>query len=334
MPGQGIYEVIGGERTCRQLAEALYARIPYDPALRHFFPGKSHRCAIEAFSAFLVQFLGGPSEHSEFRYFLSLEESHARFQIGAVEREAWLRNMDATLDEVALPDAARSALRSFFHHASAYLINAKAPPVSQPLADRWQRQCAIDGAIAAIRWRDMARATAMITALDVDRAVRCGLVEQVVRGFGDSAIEFLRAELDRDRELVHATYNSRTLLHDAAAAGSIRVVGLLLERGARVSMPGHTPLYAVANECGRPGGGEIVRMLVRAGADVNAHDNVKRCTPLHMAARRGNLEIAKALLDCGADIDALDSKGVTPLGRARNMKKAAVAELLAARARL
>jgi hemoglobin len=334
MPGQGIYEVIGGERTCRQLAEALYARIPYDPALRHFFPGKSHRCAIEAFSAFLVQFLGGPSEHSEFRYFLSLRESHARFQIGAAEREAWLRSMDEALNEVSIPDSARSALRDLFHHASAYLINAKAPPVSQPLADRWQRQRAIDGAIAAIRWRDMARATAMITALDVDRAVRCGLIEQVVRGFGDAAIEFLRVEISRDPELVHATYNSRTLLHSAAASGSVNCVALLLERGARVAMPGHTPLYAVANGCARPGGGEIVRMLVRAGADVNACDNVKRCTPLHMAARRGNVEIARALLDCGADIEAHDTNGVTPLGRARNLKKKAVAELLAARARL
>src|SRR4051812_46777234 len=32
---KGIYDTIGGERTCRQLAEALYARIPHDPALRH-----------------------------------------------------------------------------------------------------------------------------------------------------------------------------------------------------------------------------------------------------------------------------------------------------------
>ena len=228
MAEQGIYETIGGERTCRQLAEALYARIPYDPALRHFFPGKSHRCAIKAFSAFLVQFLGGPSEHSEFRYFLSLRESHARFRIGRAEREAWLRNMDAALDEVAMPDSPRSALRGFFLHASAYLIDAKSPPVGQQLADRWQTQRAIEDAIGAIRAGDLARAAAIIGSLDVDRAVRCGIVEQVVRGFRDSAIEFLCGQLDGDRELVHATYNSRTLLHAAAAAGSIGSVALLL----------------------------------------------------------------------------------------------------------
>jgi len=47
-----------------------------------------------------------------------------------------------------------------------------------------------------------------------------------------------------------------------------------------------------------------------------------------MAARRGNVEIARALLDCGAALDARDRGGVTPLERAVNCRKAAVAQLL------
>ena len=90
---------------------------------------------------------------------------------------------------------------------------------------------------------------------------------------------------------------------------------------------GHTPLYSVANECAKGGGG-VVHALVRAGANVNASGGVKRCTPLHMAARRGNTEVATALLDCGANIAARDSQGVTPLRRATNCRKAEVAALL------
>jgi ankyrin repeat protein len=80
-----------------------------------------------------------------------------------------------------------------------------------------------------------------------------------------------------------------------------------------------------------PGGGNVVRALVRAGAQVDARTDAKRCTALHLAARRGNTEVADALLNCGADINARDKTGDTPLQRARNCRKAAVAALLAAR---
>ena len=72
----------------------------------------------------------------------------------------------------------------------------------------------------------------------------------------------------------------------------------------------------------------MVRALVKGGAGVNAHDGVQRCTPLHMAARRGNAEVAGALIDCGADIKARDRTGDTPLRRAVNCDKVAVARLL------
>ena len=61
---------------------------------------------------------------------------------------------------------------------------------------------------------------------------------------------------------------------------------------------------------------------------MNAADGVKHCTPLHMAARRGYLEIAKALLKYGANVNPKDTQGVTPLRRALNCRKAAVADLL------
>ncbi|MEO5951192.1 MAG: ankyrin repeat domain-containing protein, partial [Chloroflexia bacterium] len=57
-------------------------------------------------------------------------------------------------------------------------------------------------------------------------------------------------------------------------------------------------------------------------------DGVMQATPLHMAARRGFVAIAEALLDSGAAIDAEDAKGVTPLKRALNCRRPAVAQVL------
>lgn len=63
-----LYRDIGGNGVCRRLAVAFYARVERDSVLRPLFPGKSFRCAIEEFTAFLAQFLGGPSKDSQFRW--------------------------------------------------------------------------------------------------------------------------------------------------------------------------------------------------------------------------------------------------------------------------
>jgi hemoglobin len=117
-----LLEALGGEEGCRRLSAAFYARVGKDPVLRPFFPGKSLKCAINEFAAFLIQFLGGDEKQTQHRWWLSLRESHARFQIGPTARRAWLRHMEATLDAAPLDDATRNALRHFFSHSSAYVI--------------------------------------------------------------------------------------------------------------------------------------------------------------------------------------------------------------------
>src|SRR6202042_1172357 len=140
-PRSGLLEALGGEEGCRQLSSAFYARVGKDPVLRPFFPGKSLRCATEEFVAFLIQFLGGDENHTQFRWWLSLRESHARFQIGPGARRAWLRHMEATLDAASMDDATRSALRQFFSRTSAYVIGRDtAGPDHEELAARWSEQ--------------------------------------------------------------------------------------------------------------------------------------------------------------------------------------------------
>jgi hemoglobin len=330
-----LFESIGGTAGCRRLSQAFYARVKRDPVLRPLFPGKTLHCAISAFAAFLVQFLGGPSEDSQARWWLSLKESHLRHGIGAKERSAWMANMVETLNEMGLTEPTGGALRTFFEHSSAHLVNrGPAPAAGGPEPDseiglRWKRQMEADAAVAAIRSRDGAPAIRLIEQCDATMAA--GLVMLMLRqGLAADA----REVLTRWPALVHERYAGRTFLHAAAAAGDPGTVELLLRMGAGPNLQDggrHTPLYSVANECQNDGGAAVVRTLVRAGADVNQADGVMHCTPLHMAARRGNVEIAEALMDCGAVLNARDRRGDTPLRRALNCRKREAAALLRSR---
>jgi hemoglobin len=129
----------------------LRASVGRDPILRPLFPGKSLRCAIEEFAAFLIQFLGGCEEQTQYRRWLSLRESHARFQIGLAERTAWLKHMGATLEEVRLDEGTRKAFGQFFLYSSAYIVGKEtADPQHGELAARWSEQRVLDEAIGAI----------------------------------------------------------------------------------------------------------------------------------------------------------------------------------------
>jgi len=335
----GLFRALGGTATCRKLSAAFYARVERDPLLRPLFPGKTFTCAIEEFAAFLVQFLGGPSEDSQRRWWLSLRESHLRFKIGPDQRDAWMGSMVKALDDVQIEEPARGALLGFFERSSAYVVNrGQAPAVagdgglSTEIAQRWNLQRDLDQAVAAVRSGNADRAIALAedpTLRTWNPSGFAGLLALMVRSGHAAMRDYVHQKLTQDPALVQ-----QRLLHVASAAGSLATVELLLRLGADPKATdggGHTPLYWLANECQAPGGADVVRALVRAGAQVDACDGVKHCTALHMAARRGNVEIAEALLDCGADREARDSLGETPLRRAVNCSKIAVASLLLAR---
>ena len=345
-----LYEAVGGREACRRLSVAFYARVERDPLLRPLFPGTTFRCAIEEFAAFLAQFLGGPSEDMQRRWWLSLRESHLRFRIGQRERDAWIANMVQALADAQIDEPFRSQLLEFFKRSSAHVVNRGEVAVTEDgrigapggctgeeISRRWDAQIRLDEAVAAIRGGDATGAIALAEGSALKSygpSVISGLLGLMVRSGQSSMLDYVRAKLTDDPTLAQERHAGRTLLHEAAAAGSLTTVELLLRLGADPDVwdgGGHTPLYCVGNECAVEGAGKVVHALAGAGADVNAQDGVKRCTALHMAARRGNVEVAGALLECGADIEARDRLGDTPLRRSVNCDKIGVATLLIAR---
>lgn len=331
-----LHQAIGGAAACRELSEAFYARVKQDPVLRPLFPGKTMTCAIEEFSAFLVQFLGGPPENSQRRWWVSLRESHRRFKIGPRERTAWLRHMASALEEVRIEEPLRTALREFFERSSAYIVNGEttaAPShedaIHQEIARRWDAQRQLDEAVAAVRSGDAQRAIAL--AKDSPRSTFTGLLTVMMASRNHAMVRYVQDRITADPALVKEYYAGRTLLHEASALSDSPLVEFLLRLGADPNAKDggdHAPLYSLANGSAGSGAASVVRALVDCGAKVNADAGVKRCTALHMAARRGNVEAAEALLECGADIEARDSLGDTPLRRAVNCNKPLVAALL------
>lgn len=365
-----LYERLGGKDTCRKLVTAFYARVERDPALRPLYHITHHACraTIESLTLFLDQFFGGSGEYSKRRFYLSLREAHGRLKIGKREQAAWLRNMQAAIDDVHIQEPARSALRQFFAQSSPFMINHPEPveklsdlfteseachqgtnasgfaDVGQELTWRWTRQRALEAIIHAARQGDAKRALTLMAhplveiCLREDRATMLSLL--AVMGLSGSAdlLDYVRRRLEGEPQLVRERHAcGRTLLHDAAGGWNPGVIALLLRLGAdpnAVDQYGHPPLYCAGNAvpeaggCNVEEGGEAVRALAQGGADVNAQDGVKRCAALHRAARRGNVRVAEALVACGADLEIRDSLGDTPLRRAVNCGKPEMAAFL------
>jgi hemoglobin len=327
-----LIEALGGEAGCRSLSAAFYARVAGDPELKPLFPGKSMRCATEEFSAFLVQFLGGDEEATQYRWWLSLRESHARFRISESQRTAWLSQMRATLESSHLEADTRQAMLQFFVSASFYTVGGESAPVSEPeLAERWKHALALDALAADISAGRDAAVLQNYKRFASRPSLFVGVLSRMMQTRRADLVRAVAESIEHDPALRKYRSAGRTLLHNAAAAGFPDIVKLLLRIGVDPNVldtGDHPPLYRLANECVTDAGPEIAQILVAAGAEVNHRGGSTRATPLHMAARRGHVEIARALVDLGASLDLRDTKGCTPLERAINCRKSKVAELL------
>ncbi|CAH0057547.1 unnamed protein product [Clonostachys solani] len=112
----------------------------------------------------------------------------------------------------------------------------------------------------------------------------------VAASIGDD--EMLCLILDRRADLVDSTLNhgsERRLLSLVAASGYLEIVGILLHRGADLSVAdedGWTPLARAASS----GNFEIVRLLLEKGADISVVTDFGS-TPIQTAAENGHIEV-------------------------------------------
>jgi truncated hemoglobin YjbI len=327
-----LLKKLGGEVVCRRLAKEFYSRVAGDVHLKPLFPGKSLRCATEEFAAFLIQFLGGDEEQTQYRWWLSLSESHTRFHISDNQKRAWLSHMNGSVDTLFNDPHLREELKRFFGTAAAYVVDGEQGEVEPgELGLRWTKQLMLDELITNIATGRQAEAISTALLFSSRRSVFVGILHRMMIANRNEFTEFVLQSVGSDPEVGSSRFNGRSLLHLAAGAGCLSVVRLVLSQGTDPNLldsGGHTPLYRSAGSPHEADGAEIVRELVRAGATIDHCGGVNRSTALHEAARHGSLEVAKALLEAGASVTSRDKKGLSPLDRARNCRRHELVALL------
>lgn len=119
------YERIGAEAAVIRVVEAFYRQMDTRPDARVI--RAMHGADLAPVKAVLVDYLcewlGGPKRYSEQHGHPRLRRRHARFAIGAAERDAWLACMRAALDENAIDPALRDELMLAFYRTADWMRN-------------------------------------------------------------------------------------------------------------------------------------------------------------------------------------------------------------------
>jgi hemoglobin len=121
---QSFYQAIGGEQTFRRIVARFYVEVKDDELLRPLYPEEDLGPAEERLRLFLMQYWGGPHTYSDNRGHPRLRMRHAPFQIGPLQRDAWLRCMRVAVDEAGLSEEHRAQLWNYLENAAHSLMNS------------------------------------------------------------------------------------------------------------------------------------------------------------------------------------------------------------------
>ncbi len=120
---RSVYELLGEDKLTR-LIHAFYRRVDSDPVLRPLYPEADLSGAERRLRLFVIQYFGGPATYAAERGQPRLRMRHAPFAIGQPERDAWMRNMLAALDETQIPEPAYHVLKDYFEKSASFMMNA------------------------------------------------------------------------------------------------------------------------------------------------------------------------------------------------------------------
>jgi hemoglobin len=119
-----FYQAVGGEETFRRIVHRFYEQVAADEILRPLYPEEDLGPAEERLRLFLVQYWGGPHTYSDNRGHPRLRMRHAPFQVGPLQRDAWLRCMRIAVDEAGLDAEHRARLWDYLEMAANSLVNS------------------------------------------------------------------------------------------------------------------------------------------------------------------------------------------------------------------
>jgi hemoglobin len=124
---QTFYDAVGGAATFRAIVSRFYELVSADEVLRPLYPEEDLDGAEDRLRMFLEQYWGGPRTYSDQRGHPRLRMRHAPFQIGFIERDAWLRCMHtavASIDSTTLDDEHRRELLNYLELAAQSMVNS------------------------------------------------------------------------------------------------------------------------------------------------------------------------------------------------------------------
>jgi hemoglobin len=124
---QTFYDAVGGAETFHKIVSRFYELVREDEVLLPLYPPDELDDAEERLRMFLEQYWGGPRTYSDQRGHPRLRMRHAPFQIGFLERDAWLRCMHtavASIDSQTLDDEHRRELLTYLEMAAQSMVNS------------------------------------------------------------------------------------------------------------------------------------------------------------------------------------------------------------------
>jgi hemoglobin len=121
-----LYSQIGGAPVIRRLLEAFYPRVQADPDIGPLFPADITP-VMEKQYMFLTQFFGGPGLYNEVHGHPMLRARHMPFAVNERRARAWLRCMQAALDEVGLQGDVREQVWQRLSFTAQHMINSNEP---------------------------------------------------------------------------------------------------------------------------------------------------------------------------------------------------------------